>query len=92
MALQAIGLVETRGLVGAIEAADAMLKVAHVRLAGSRQVGSGLICVVVEGEVASVQAAVDAGAAAARAVGELLSTDVIARPRADVGPVLPRGS
>ena len=92
MARQAIGFVETRGLVGLIEAADTMLKAADVRYVGIEQIGSGLVSVVVEGEVAAVQAAVDAGAAAARAVGELISTNVIARPHQDVDKVLPQGS
>lgn len=92
MARQAIGFLETRGLVALVEAADAMLKAAPVRLAGYRQVGSGLVSVVVEGEVAAVQAAVDAGAAAARALGELIATNVIARPHPDVDPVLPDGN
>lgn len=78
----ALGLVETRGLVGAIEAADAMTKAARVELIGKERVGSGLITIKVKGDVASVQAAVDAGAAAAQRVGELISSHVIPRPDA----------
>lgn len=92
MARQAIGFVETRGLIAVIEAADAMLKSADVRFVGYEQIGSGIVSAVVEGNVAAVQAAVDAGAAAARAVGELVSTNVIARPHEETGKILPRGS
>ncbi len=92
MAGTAIGFVETRGLVAVIEAADAMLKSADVTFVGYEQIGSGLTSVVVQGEVAAVQAAVDAGAAAARAVGELVSTNVIARPHEEIGKVLPGGA
>jgi microcompartment protein CcmL/EutN len=92
MARQAIGFVETRGLVALIEAADAMLKAADVRFAGYEQIGSGLVSAVVEGEVAAVQAAVEAGAAAARSLGELVATNIIARPHAEVDKVLPDGS
>ena len=91
MARQAIGFVETRGLVALIEAADAMLKAADVRFVGYEQIGSGLVSAVVEGEVA-VQAAVEAGAAAARSLGELVATNIIARPHAEVDKVLPDGS
>ncbi len=80
----ALGLIETRGLIGAIEAADAMVKAAHVELIGKERVDAGFICVKVKGDVASVKAAVDAGAAAAQRVGELISTHVIPRPDADV--------
>ncbi|NLC57036.1 MAG: BMC domain-containing protein [Armatimonadetes bacterium] len=92
MARQAIGFVETRGLVALIEAADAMLKAADVRFVGYEQIGSGLVSAVVEGEVAAVQAAVEAGAAAARSLGELVATNIIARPHAEVDKVLPDGS
>jgi len=92
MARQAVGFVETRGLVAVIEAADAMLKSAQVRFVGCEPIGSGIVSVVVEGEVAAVQAAVDAGATAARAVGELVSTNVIARPHEELDKVLPHGS
>ncbi len=92
MARQAIGFVETRGLVALIVAADAMLKAADVRFVGYEQIGSGLVSAVVEGEVAAVQAAVEAGAAAARSLGELVATNIIARPHAEVDKVLPDGS
>jgi len=80
----ALGLIETRGLVGAIEAADAMTKAARVELIGKERVDGGLIVIKVKGDVASVKAAVDAGAAAAQRVGELISSHVIPRPDADV--------
>ena len=86
----ALGLIETRGLVGAIEAADAMIKAANVRLVGREQIGGGLVTVMVRGDVGAVKAATDAGAAAARRVGELLSVHVIPRPHADVERVLPK--
>ncbi len=76
----ALGLIETRGLVGAIEAADAMVKAANVTLVGKEQVGGGLVAVLVRGDVGAVKAATDAGAAAASKVGELLSVHVIPRP------------
>ncbi|MFH1568303.1 MAG: BMC domain-containing protein [Gemmatimonadota bacterium] len=78
--MQAIGMVETRGLVGMVEALDAMLKTADVRYGGQKRLGSGLVMVVVEGDVAAVKAAVDAGAQAASKVGELRSVHVIPRP------------
>ncbi|MDA8439437.1 MAG: BMC domain-containing protein [Propionibacterium sp.] len=87
---EALGLVETRGLVAAIEAADAMTKSANVRLLGSEKIGSGLVTVMVRGDVGAVSAAVAAGAAAAAAVGELVSKHVIPRPHADVELLLPR--
>jgi microcompartment protein CcmL/EutN len=77
---EAIGLIETKGLVGLIEASDAMCKAANVRLIGQRQIGGGYVTTIVRGDVGSVRAAVDAGAAAARAVGELVSSHVIPRP------------
>ncbi|MBI3189211.1 MAG: BMC domain-containing protein [Ignavibacteriales bacterium] len=80
----ALGLIETRGLIGAIEAADAMVKAAHVELIGKERVDAGFIVIKVKGDVASVKAAVDAGAAAAQRVGELISTHVIPRPDTDV--------
>jgi ethanolamine utilization protein EutM len=88
---QAIGLVETKGLVALVEATDAMLKAANVQLAGPmKQVGSGLVTAVVVGDVAAVKAATEAGAAAARAIGgEVVSVQVIARPHEDVDSVLP---
>jgi ethanolamine utilization protein EutM len=89
---QAIGLLETRGLVALVEGADAMLKAANVELAGPvTQVGAALVSAVVVGDVAAVKAATDAGAAAIKAIqGELVSVHVIARPHADVEAVLPK--
>ena len=87
--LQALGMIETKGLVGSIEAADAMVKAANVRLIGKVQVGGGLVTVMVRGDVGAVKAAVDAGAAAASRVGELISTHVIPRPHEDVEKILP---
>ena len=87
--LNALGLVETRGLVGAIEAADAMVKAANVTLIGKEQIGSGLVTVMVRGDVGAVKAATDAGAAAAERVGELVSVHVIPRPHAEVEMILP---
>ena len=84
-----LGMVETRGLVGAVEAADAMVKAANVTLVGKEQVGSGLVTVMVRGDVGAVKAATDAGAAAASRVGELVSVHVIPRPHADVELILP---
>ncbi len=86
----ALGMVETRGLVGAIEAADAMVKAANVKLVGKEKVGSGLVTVMVRGDVGAVKAAVDAGAAAAKRVGELFSVHVIPSPHADVEGILPK--
>lgn len=85
----ALGMVETRGLVGAIEAADAMVKSANVQLVGKEQVGGGLVTVMVRGDVGAVKAATDAGAAAAEKVGELISVHVIPRPHAEVDQILP---
>ena len=87
----ALGMVETKGLVGAIEAADAMVKAANVQLVGKEQVGGGLVTVMVRGDVGAVKAATDAGAAAAEKVGELVSVHVIPRPHAEVDFVLPHG-
>ncbi len=87
----ALGMVETKGLVGAIEAADAMVKAANVELIGKEQVGGGLVTVLVRGDVGAVKAATDAGAAAAERVGELLSVHVIPRPHSDVEVILPKG-
>ena len=84
----ALGLIETRGLVGAVEAADAMVKAASVHLVGHEQVGGGLVCVMVRGDVGAVKAAVDAGAAAAAKVGEVISVHVIPRPHAESEAVL----
>ena len=86
----ALGMVETRGLVGAIEAADAMVKAANVRLMDKVLVGGGLVAVMVRGDVGAVKAATDAGAAAAQRVGELVSVHVIPRPHADVETILPK--
>lgn len=90
MSLDALGMIETRGLVGAIEAADAMVKAAKVTLIGKEHVGGGLVTVMVRGDVGAVKAATDAGAAAAEKVGELLSVHVIPRPHADVEMILPK--
>ena len=84
MEKQALGLVETKGLVGAIEAADAMVKAANVQLVGKEKIGSGLVTVMVRGDVGAVKASVEAGAAAAKRVGELYSTHVIPSPHEDV--------
>jgi len=89
MAQQALGLIETRGMVALVEATDAALKAANVSYRGWKQVGSGLVTVVLEGDVAAVKAAVDAGAASAAKVGEVVSVDVIARPHSDIGKILP---
>jgi ethanolamine utilization protein EutM len=89
-ALIALGLVETKGLVGAIEAADAMVKAANVVLIGSEYVGGGFVTVMVRGDVGAVKAATDAGAAAAKRVGELVSVHVIPRPHEDVEMILPK--
>ncbi len=85
---QALGLVETRGFVGAIEAADAMVKAANVKLVGKEKSGSGLVAMLVRGDVGAVKAAVEAGGEAARRVGELISTHVIPSPHADVEMLL----
>ena len=85
----ALGMVETKGLVGAIEAADAMVKSANVQLVGKEQVGGGLVTVMVRGDVGAVKAATDAGAAAAEKVGELISVHVIPRPHEEVEFILP---
>ena len=90
MAGEAIGLIETRGLVGSVEAADAMVKAANVQLLGEERIGGGLVTVIVKGDVGAVKAAVDAGAAAAKKVGELLSVHVIPRPHADLDLILPK--
>ena len=86
----ALGMVETKGLVGAIEAADAMVKAANVQLVGKEQVGGGLVTVMVRGDVGAVKAATDAGAAAAERVGELVSVHVIPRPHFEVDAILPK--
>lgn len=89
MAERALGLVETRGMVGSIEAADAMVKAANVRLVGKEKIGGGYVTVMVRGDVGAVKAATDAGAAAAQRVGELVSVQVIPRPHEDVETILP---
>ena len=90
MDTNALGMIETKGLVGAIEAADAMVKSANVQLIGKEQVGGGLVTVMVRGDVGAVKAATDAGAAAAEKVGELISVHVIARPHMEVDAILPK--
>ena len=89
MSREALGLVETKGLVGSIEAADAMVKAANVLLVGKEYIGAGYVTVLVRGDVGAVKAATDAGAAAARRVGELVSVHVIPRPHDDVESILP---
>jgi microcompartment protein CcmL/EutN len=89
MAGEAIGLIETRGLVGSIEAADAMVKAANVGLMGEERIGGGYVTVIVKGDVGAVKAAVDAGAAAAKRVGELVSVHVIPRPHPELDMILP---
>jgi ethanolamine utilization protein EutM len=90
MSLQALGMIETKGLVGAVEAADAMVKAANVSLVGKEHVGGGLVTVMVRGDVGAVKAATDAGASAADKVGELVSVHVIPRPHQDVEGILPK--
>ena len=87
---EALGMVETKGLIGSIEAADAMVKAASVVLVGKEYIGAGYVTVLVRGDVGSVKAATDAGAAAARRVGELVSVHVIPRPHAEVEKILPK--
>jgi ethanolamine utilization protein EutM len=86
----ALGMVETKGLIGSVEAADAMVKAANVVLVGKEYIGAGYVTVLVRGDVGAVKAATDAGAAAARRVGELVSVHVIPRPHAEVEKVLPK--
>jgi ethanolamine utilization protein EutM len=90
MTLDALGMIETKGLIGSVEAADAMVKAANVVLIGKEYIGAGYVTVLVRGDVGAVKAATDAGAAAARRVGELVSVHVIPRPHADVEKILPR--
>ena len=90
MIADALGMVETKGLIGAVEAADAMVKAANVVLVGKEYIGAGYVTVLVRGDVGAVKAATDAGAAAARRVGELVSVHVIPRPHAEVERILPR--
>jgi ethanolamine utilization protein EutM len=89
MAQEALGMIETKGLTGAIEAADAMVKAANVVLTGKEYIGAGLVMVTVRGDVGAVKAATDAGAAAARRVGELVAVHVIPRPHEHVEKILP---
>lgn len=89
MALEALGMVETRGLVAAIEAADSMVKAANVELIGTEKIGSGLVSVMVRGDVGAVKAAVEAGSASAGSLGEVIATHVIPRPHGDVEKILP---
>ena len=90
MEKQALGMVETKGLIGSIEAADSMVKAANVHLIGKEQIGSGLVTVMVRGDVGAVKAAVEAGAAAAKRVGDLYGVHVIPRPHDDVEGILPK--
>ena len=89
--MQALGMIETKGLVASIEAADAMTKSANVTLMGYEKIGSGLVTVMVRGDVGAVKAATDAGAAAAEKIGELISVHVIPRPHTEVDGILPHG-
>ena len=88
--MEALGMIETKGLVGSIEAADAMVKAANVHLIGKVHVGGGLVTVMVRGDVGAVKAAVEAGGAAVKRVGELVSVHVIPRPHGDVEEILPK--
>ena len=90
MTLEALGMIETKGLIGAIEAADAMVKAAKVDLLGKETIGGGYVTVMVRGDVGAVKAATDAGAAAAQRVGELISVHVIPRPHVEVESILPK--
>jgi ethanolamine utilization protein EutM len=92
MSLDALGMIETRGLIGSVEAADAMVKAANVILVGKEYIGAGYVTVMVRGDVGAVKAATDAGAAAARRVGELVSVHVIPRPHSEVEKILPKGT
>ncbi len=87
--MEALGMVETRGLVAAIEAADAMVKAANVALIGTEKIGSGLVSVMVRGDVGAVKSATEAGAAAASRLGEIIAVHVIPRPHSDVEKILP---
>jgi microcompartment protein CcmL/EutN len=91
MSQEALGLIETIGFIGSVEAADAMVKGANVVLVGKEFIGAGYVTVMVRGDVGAVKAATDAGAAAARRVGELVSVHVIPRPHAEVERILPKG-
>ena len=92
MPFEALGMIETNGFIGAVEAADAMVKTANVVLIGKEYIGAGYVTVMVRGDVGAVKAATDAGAAAARRVGELISVHVIPRPHVEVEKILPKGS
>ena len=92
MPFEALGMIETKGLIGAVEAADAMVKSANVVLVGKDYIGTGYVTVMVRSDVGAVKAATDAGAAAARRVGELVSVHVIPRPHTEVEKILPRAS
>ena len=92
MSQEALGMVETKGLIGSVEAADAMVKTANVILVGKEYIGAGYVTVLVRGDVGAVKAAVDAGAAAARRVGELVSVHVIPRPHGEVERILPKSA
>ena len=89
MAYEALGMIETRGLTAAVEAADAMVKAAEVTLIGTEKIGSGLVSVMVRGDVGAVKAAVESGTAAASRLGEIIATHVIPRPHGDVEKILP---
>ena len=89
MSLEALGIIETRGLVAAVEAADAMLKAANVQLVGTEKIGSGLVSVMVRGDVGAVKSAVEAGQANAARLGEIIATHVIPRPHGDVEKIIP---
>ena len=89
MELQALGMIETRGLIASIEAADAMLKAANVVLVGTEKIGSGLVSIMVRGDVGAVKAAVEAGSASAARLGEVIAVHVIPRPHGDVENILP---
>jgi ethanolamine utilization protein EutM len=88
--MDALGMVETRGFIGSVEAADAMVKAANVVLVGKEYIGAGFVTVLVRGDVGAVKAATDAGAAAARRVGELVAVHVIPRPHGEVEKILPK--
>ena len=91
MSSDALGMIETNGFIGAVEAADAMVKTANVVLVGKEYIGAGYVTVMVRGDVGAVKAATDAGAAAARRVGELVSVHVIPRPHTEIEKILPKG-
>lgn len=90
MTQEALGMIETRGLVASIEAADAMVKAADVRLVGTEKIGSGLVTIMVRGDVGAVKAAVEAGVSSASRLGEVIATHVIPRPHMDVEKILPQ--